>query len=142
MTRRVFTAEELKKRAFLRAAHVLYGHWEEGTGAHSRLFETLIPEGGLLLGTSVEGPGWREHVVPCAVIRDRCLQLFDDGKSIEDVAAYIEAHLKIVVISREERDRLDFKLGLKSTMPIGWEDGDIMARLKAAGIQLGDKKTL
>ncbi len=142
MPARVFTAEELRKRAFLRAAQVLYGHWEEGTGAHSRLFETLIPESGLLLGTSVEGSGWREHVVPCAVIRDRCLQLFDQGKSVEDVAAYIETHLKIVIISREERARLDFQLGLKSTMPTGWEDGDIMARLRAAGIELRDKETL
>jgi hypothetical protein len=34
------------------------------TGAHSRVFETLIPDSYIFAGKSVNGDGWREHVVP------------------------------------------------------------------------------
>jgi hypothetical protein len=37
-----FTREQIKKRAFLRIAHILYEHWEERTGPHSRLFDILL----------------------------------------------------------------------------------------------------
>ena len=47
--------------------------------------------------------------------------------------------MKIVMISKAERLRLDFELGLKVSMPEGWsfddENADPFARLKAAGIE-------
>lgn len=134
--RRQFSPKELRERAFLRAAVVLHGHWEEGTGAHTRLFETLIPDGYVFVGSAADGANWREHVVPCAVIRDQCFLLLDQGKSTQEVADFIEAHLKIVMITREQRQRLDFELGHKTSMPEGWLPGDIMARLRAAGVEL------
>ena len=136
-----FSSQELKNRAFRRAAQVLYEHWEEGTGAHTRLFETLIPESYVLIGRSSKGDSHREHVVPCAWIRDRSIELFEQGKSIDEVARFIETHLKVVKISEEERSLLDFEMGLKTTMPSGWEPGDVMSRLTAAGIVLVSEKS-
>lgn len=138
-----FTHEQVKKRAFLRAAKVLYEHWEEGTGPHSRLFDILLNhvKSDLIVGRSVAasatGTGGPEHVMPCAFICKQCLELFNKGKPVEDVAAYIDAHLKIVIVTKEERRKLDSKkLGLKNKMPPGWKDGDdIMDRLKAASIE-------
>ncbi|KXU32319.1 hypothetical protein A0J57_11155 [Sphingobium sp. 22B] len=55
------------------------------------------------------------------------------------VAKLLERHLKIVMISKAERQRLDFELGLKVCMPEGWsfddENADPFARLSAAGIE-------
>jgi hypothetical protein len=132
--KQTFSRERKIKRAFLRVAQVLYGHWEEGSGADTRLFKTLIPDNYILAGSSVSGDVWREHVVPCVAIRDRCFELFEQNKSIEDVATFIEAHLKLAKIS-EERETLDYKLGLKDRMPKGWNwGGNIWARLKQARI--------
>ena len=46
-------------------------------------------------------------------------------------------HLAIVLISNEEQDYLDNTLGLKTTMPKGWEFGksNIFARLEEAQIE-------
>lgn len=137
-----FSPEQIKERAFLRIAHILYEHWEEGTGPHSRLFDILlnhIEKNEFIVGNSVAvlaaGRGGPEHVMPCAFIQEQCRQLFDKGKSEQEVADYIEANLKIVRVTQEERKRLDSKPGLKAKMPPGWKDGDdIMQRLHAAEI--------
>lgn len=134
-----FPREVLVKRACLRMANVLYGHWEEGTGAHTRLFEKLIDEGYIVVGTSIRGGAYREHVVPFKVLRDRCNEYFDKGRRAEDVAPFIETHLKVAFITMDERDRLDFELGLRDRMPDGWQEGDVMARLRMAGIVLATK---
>jgi hypothetical protein len=127
--------------AFLRVAQVLYGHWEEGSGADTRLFKTLIPDSyidagrSVSVGKSASGFVWREHVVPCFVIRECCKELFQQDKSVQDVATFIETHLKLVTITMEERENLDFKLGYKNSMPKGWDcGGDIWARFKEAEI--------
>jgi hypothetical protein len=117
----------------------LHGHWEEGTGAHSRLFERLIDEGYIVAGTSIKGGRCREHVVPFKVIRDRCNEYFSQGRRPEDVADFIQTHLKLVRITKEERDHLDFRLGLRDRMPTGWQEGDWMARLREAGIVLASE---
>lgn len=139
-----FIPEQKMKRAFLRIAHVLYEHKEEGIGTHSRLFDILLnhmkedlivgdSEAALVLPRS--GRPEQEHVVPCAFIIDKCHEKFEQKKSDQEVAEYIEANLKIVLITQEERKGLDSLPGLKNKMPPGWKDGDdIMARLHRAGI--------
>lgn len=57
-------------------------------------------------------------------------------KPTQAVADFIEEHLKIVMITREQRLRLDFELGHKVSMPDGWLPGDVMARLRAASVDL------
>jgi hypothetical protein len=141
--------EQIMKRAFLRIADVLYGHWEEGTGPHSRLFdirlnhinkEQFIVGDSEAAAKSKSGP---EHLMPCAEIVQRCLKLFEQGKvegrSAEDVksevAQYMEKNLKIVRITQEERKLLDSLPGLKAKMPGEWKEGDdISERLKRANI--------
>jgi hypothetical protein len=60
-----------------------------------------------------------------------------DGASDEDVAAFIESHLRIVLVTREEADHLDRVLGLRTRMPAGWTVGDdVMARFAAGGIRV------
>ena len=140
-----FTPEQIKKRAYLRIAHVLYEHWEEGTGPHSRLFDILlnhfvkINKNEFIVGDSVAysaaGSGGPEHVVPCAFIIGKCLEKFEQKKSEQEVAEYIEANLKIVRVTQDERKRLDSLPGLKAGMPDTWKDGDdIMVRLHEAKI--------
>jgi len=139
MARKVFTDEEVKRRSVRRAALVLFELWEEDRGAHSRLLELLLPDSYILVGTSVNGGGWREHLVPLAFIRDQCFKLFCEGKGIEEAAQYIDQHLKIAHITREEREKIDVELGLRSKMPETWEPGDFLARLKAAGINIVER---
>jgi hypothetical protein len=118
---------------FLRVARALRSLWEEGDRrADTRLFETLIRDEYVISGTSIKGethPEHREHVVPRKVIRDCCLNLFDQGASDHDVAVFIRDHLKIIKITKEEAAYLN--KGLKDKMPAGWTvGGDIMARFQ------------
>jgi len=134
-----YTTEQKKKRAILRAAQVIHGHHEEGVlGIHSRIFEVLVHDDYVRIGSSLKGAHRREHVVPCALLRDQALRMFREGSSIEAVAEMIERNLLIAMISSEERFHLDVTLGLKNKMPAGWQFGinDPMDRLKAAGIIL------
>jgi len=132
-----YSREELKTRAFRRAALALHGHWEEGSGAHTRLFETLVPDEFVIWGTSVRGGKYREHAVPCSVLRDRCFEMFRAGACIDDVAKFIGDHLKIVLITTEEAEQLNVHMKLKNTMPPDWTPGgDVFARFTAAGITI------
>lgn len=137
--RKKFTDAEIKARAIRRAAVVLFELWEEDRGTHSRLLEMLVPDSYVTIGTSVNGGGWREHLVPLSYIRNECEKIFEAGGTIDHAVQFIDAHLKIAHITREERDRLDFQLGLKSKMPDNWEPGDYLARLRAAGIDLDER---
>ncbi|NMM12927.1 MAG: hypothetical protein HHJ17_05185 [Rhodoferax sp.] len=142
-----FTREELQKRAFFRTAWVLQNFWEEqqdenprGTKAdvHSRLFDTLVHEPLILIGKSTKGGGHKEHLVPCALIRNRAFEMFHDGKQVEDVAEMIGTFLRIAHISPDEARLLDIELKLKTTMPVDWsfETGSVLSRLEKAGIKL------
>jgi hypothetical protein len=111
---------------------------EEGRDAHTGIFRTLVPEDYIKAGKSVsvgkspDSP-WCEHVVPCCVIRNCCNKLFDQNKSIEDAATFIEAHLKLVTITTQEQEKLDKQF--RQSMPKGWDcGGDIWARFKEAEI--------
>lgn len=126
-------------KPFLRAALALRSLWEEGDRhADTRLFETLIRKEYVISGASIKGekePEYLEHVVPRKVIRDHCLNLFDQGRSDHDVAVFIRDHLKIIKITKEEAAYLN--KGLKDKMPAGWTvGGDIMARFSVADISI------
>lgn len=136
-----FSDEERWQRACLRIAVVMRGMWEEKEGSDSRLLESMmIPDDLTVVGKSValiEGRGRREHVVPRLVVVNECHRMLKDGASDAEVAAYIRGHVRIVLITNEERLRLDRadQLGLRQAMPADWMTGhDIYARLTAAGI--------
>lgn len=137
---RCFSHEELWKRASLRAAVHMRGLWEEKGSSDTRLLESLfLPDAYTVVGRSIaiSGRGRREHVIPRLVVVEECHRMLDAGASDEDVAAFIRAHIKVVIISDEERRRLDHvsELGLRQCMPNGWTFGDDpYARLSAAGI--------
>ena len=112
---------------------------------HSRIFNYIIhPESEYVnCGSSLEARSNREihpeHVVPCAFLIKECFRLIkEDNHSDGEIAKLLQKHWKIAIISKTEAKRLDSELKLKSTMPEGWcfEDGDPLARLKVAGINI------
>lgn len=148
-----FTQEQLRQRAFERAAWVLRHFWEEQlhdekreARVHTRLFDPLIHKGLITEGKSLEGGGHVEHLVPCALLRDHAFKIFWKGKdenrdiseTEKEVAELLGRFLRIAHITPAEARRLDHELGLKTTMPDGWnfETGSVMARLEKAGIKL------
>ena len=147
-----FTRDQLRQRSFERAAWVLRHYWEEqqdddkrDARVHTRLFDSLVPDIEVV-GTSINGGGHKEHLVPCAYLRNRAFAMFHEWKSKKDisevekdVAEMLSRFLRIARITPAEAHRLDHELKLKTEMPDGWnfETGSVMARLEAAGIELG-----
>lgn len=145
-----YTLKELRQRAFLRAAWVLWHYWEEqqhdtkldGTRqdarVHSRLFDSLVPEIHITIGTSKKGGGHKEHLVPCVFLRDHAFVMFWEKKTVEDVAEMLEKFLRIAHINPEEARHLDHTLKLKKVMPEGWSfaSGSVMERLNVGNIEL------
>ena len=145
MEYRQFTEEEKINESFLRTAQVLHSHWKVSNpeekellqcGGHSRLFEILIPDKYIVKGESLSGKGHREHIVPCALIRNQSYKMFNNGYLIDDVAKMLHNNLIIVYITTEEQKKLDVELGLKTVMPSGWKFGDTpFKRLEQANIK-------
>lgn len=80
---------------------------------------------------------YREHPVPLDWIASKAFEMIKEGKSDEEIALMIKRNFKLVLISDEEQDLIDNKLGYKTTMPDNWKDGDdVLARLKLANIKL------
>jgi hypothetical protein len=148
-----FTSEQLRRRAFERAAWVLRHFWEEQQDdvkrearVHTRLFDPLISNGLISVGRSVNGGGHVEHLVPCALLRDQAFRIFwkakdqnqDVSSAERTVADMLEKYLRIAYIAPFEARRLDHELGLKTTMPKRWgfETGSVFARLDEAKIVL------
>jgi hypothetical protein len=140
-----YTPEDLKRRAFERAAWVLKHHWEEqkdllprAARVHSRIFDVLIRPSLILYGVSEKGTGHTEHLVPCSLIRDQAFKMLWDDKDVGAVATMLQRTLKIAYITKEEARFIDFGLGLKTTMPGDWcfERGAVTARLDIAGVRL------
>jgi len=79
-------------------------------------------------------PQWREHIVPCTMIIERAVELFEDGATIPTVAQMVKENLAIVVLTAEEAKKVDAVY--KTTMPEGWNWGDsVFARLDAFNIK-------
>lgn len=119
------------------------GLWEEKGSSHSRLVDGLIiPDEFTIVGQSVnyKGKGHREHVIPCKMIVEKCHEMICDNADDDSIAEFIKKHVKIVLISIDEKNELDRKSGhnLKQSMPDNWtwaESTDIYARLTKAGIR-------
>lgn len=148
-----FTQEQLRQRAFKRAAWVLRHFWEEQqddpkreASVDTRLFDKLVPRCHIEIGTSQEGGGHIEHLVPCIMLRDHAFKLFwkgkDENKDIseieQEVAEMLGQFLRIAHITPAEAHHLDHVLGLKTKMPDGWdfEKGSVMDRLEKGDITL------
>jgi len=133
-----YSVEEKKQRAIKRLAEIFYDHWEENRVGSSRIFEHIVPVAWLISGQSTSGGTYREHIVPCSLIRNQAIEMYDNQASTIEVANMIEKHLRIVLISHEEAGHIDKDLGLKEIMPDGWKfgEGDPLARLHAGGVVL------
>lgn len=76
-------------------------------------------------------------------IRDGCMAMFKEGRTVDDVVAVIDKYLHIVLISKDEAHHLDHVLNLKTKMPDGWVfgEGALLARLAFADIELAVDRT-
>lgn len=77
-----------------------------------------------------------DHAIPFALVHDELLSLAE--LSPTSVKAILERRLAAATITREEDQRLT-ALGLRSRMPVGWDGEDMLARYKAAGIDLAEE---
>lgn len=131
--------EALASKAFLKLANAIFELWTQKGSSDTRLLDhPWIPDELVTVGESHSGKDRREHLVPRMAICVKAHDMFSTGRSVEEVAEFIRAHVKIVLISKEEQERLDNKahLDLRQKMPEGWtfETGDVFARLTAAGV--------
>jgi len=77
--------------------------------------------------------GWREHIIPCTLIRDEFIQMVEAGATVAELAQMLKTNLAIVMITPEEAALIDSTY--KTTMPDGWNFGDsVFARLDAMGV--------
>lgn len=122
---------------FVQLARYLEKRLVDGGGAHTRAFECFVPDSLLPQGQSHAGGGYREHVVPCALLRDKCMELLRSGLPVEQVAEWMRPYLAIVVITPDEATKMDSEMGLKTRMPSGWrfDEDCIFDRLHVAGIE-------
>jgi hypothetical protein len=75
---------------------------------------------------------YREHIVPCVMIHNKVIEMILQGANDFDVAKLIDDNMKIMHIPTADANRLDGAMGLKTSMPEGWEWGDDpMARIHA-----------
>ncbi len=138
--RREYSNEERFERASLRVAMHIRGLWEEKGSSDTRLLEALfIPDELTVVGRSyAENATRREHVVPRRVIVHECHEMLKRKETDEALAKLIRDNTKIVLISKEESERLDRvdQVNHRQTMPDGWKFGDDpFARLKKAKIE-------
>jgi hypothetical protein len=151
-----FINDELRQRAFERIAWVLKHFYDEqaeefkDTGhprLHSRVFEHLIFDEYIFLGISEAANEaikqgrmpHREHVVPCAYIRDLAFKLYQEGRTTNEVASIVGRLLGIALITREESKEIDARY--QSKMPKDWDymTGNIKIRLDDVGIKLSSR---
>jgi hypothetical protein len=143
-----FYQAEYNDNVYMSMATHLHTDWVYKTpgSPYSRLYgvadavDSMIYVGHSVDGRQAEkvgGPVWREHTNPCDWIVATGFKMYSVGKTIPEVAEMIKRNLKIAIISKKEQELLDYELGLKTTMPLGFEDGhDPLSRLFYAGIVL------
>lgn len=77
-----------------------------------------------------DAPQWREHIVPCTLIKEEAIRMAQAGAAIPQIAQMLKENLAIVIITAEEAKTIDAVY--QTTMPTGWNFGDsIFARLDA-----------
>ena len=81
-----------------------------------------------------DAPQWREHIVPCTMIKEEAIRMAEANEPIAHIAQMLKENLAIVIITAEEAKKLDAVY--QTTMPEGWSFGDSkFARLDAMGIE-------
>jgi hypothetical protein len=132
----VIDVEEPLRRGLVQLARYFEKRLIDGWGAHTRSFECFVRDELLPVGKGHAGGGHREHVVPCALLRDRCMELLRAGLPLEAAADWMRPYLAIVLITPQQANVLDVELGLKTRMPVSWRfDRDcIFDRLHKAAI--------
>jgi hypothetical protein len=90
----------------------------------------------VIKGQSTEGGDYREHVVPRVYLRDKCMEMYENGSSIDAVVEVLLANLRIVKITPSQAALLNEEF--RDTMPDGWVLGkdDPLERLHLKGIQV------
>ena len=87
----------------------------------------------ILIGHSQRGltskKQYREHVVPVCLIKEEAKRLAERNAPIKVIADFIQHHLWVVLLDKEEAEMLDSSkakdgLNLKTEMPSGWVWGD------------------
>jgi hypothetical protein len=78
-------------------------------------------------------PTWREHLIPCVMLKDRAVEMFQGGCTVPQVAQILKENLAILIITQDEAKLVDSKY--QTVMPEGWQWGDsVFARLDAMGV--------
>ncbi len=133
----------LEKRlsGLLHATRYLKRRLMEGEGAHSRALDLPVHKTkssqGRAKNLELEPKPHPEHVVPCALVRKKAMELLSHGIPEDAVAEWIEPYLRIVIINDIDRIKLDGPLRLRTVMPENWQFGGdcIYARLHVLGIE-------
>lgn len=135
-----------------------------GGGDKSAIFDwfynNTLKNSGIVVGISKNardtGDEYREHIVPCKLIVDRAIDIYQDGATpgelqddkiefskIKQVAKLIRDNLFVVKITKDEAKTIDSSLGLQTQMPSGWKWGDdVFARIGAVGKAYGKSKAI
>jgi hypothetical protein len=115
---------------------VQIGHWDIlergglGFDAHDGLI--TIGKSAAVLADPTTAT-WREHLVPCVMLKDRAVEMFQDGATVPQVAQMLKENLAILIITQDEAKLVDSKY--QTVMPEGWQWGDsVFARLDAMGV--------
>ena len=134
--------KDIVDRCFYRLARYLFRMAEERVNPHSRIFEWFVPLEYVPQGKGYESDEYPEHVVPCAYLKNAAINMYEQGRSIEEVVVFLRKSLAIVWISDRQAEKLDRGvsnggLGLKDSMPKEWsiETGCIFERLHVAEIE-------
>lgn len=139
-----------KDEILFRACKLLVMHFknniEEGREVmHTRIFNYFLhPEEmfvyyGASQAVTSNTKNHIEHAVPCAVLINESFRIIKENSlQDEELANLLKKHWKIVKITKSESQKLDFELGLKSTMPESWsfEAGNTFERFKKAKIDI------
>jgi hypothetical protein len=144
--------QEYKRAA--RIFEALYFDWQDQLSNnheaqwwfHTGLFDLLIPDSLTVLGETEQSKTAgakrrREHVVPRLAIATRCIEMFKEGKTVDEVAVFLQQYLKIVWVSSKESVAIDLSsLCQKSDMPKEagkwWLTSEsLLIRLKRANVQ-------
>jgi len=73
---------------------------------------------------------WGEHVVPIDDLFRLSVDFIKQGGTAVELEKHWESNLKVLYISKELQETIDYKLKLQTTMPEGWKFGDDpMARI-------------
>jgi hypothetical protein len=129
-------AEYFQKTAQVIELAVKLEHWDIlergglGFDAHDGLI-TIGKSAAVLADPTA--PTWREHLVPCVMLKDRAVEMFQEGATVPQVAQMLKANLAILIITQDEAKLVDSKY--QTTMPEGWNWGDsVFARLDKMGV--------